>query len=109
MNQPHQRMVTITLGGNSDFDGFDCRGREKNLCDGCRLRFLCLSERDMIQIPQEIVKQNRIKDLRSVVKYMFSEGKIPYEIGEHKRTNPSGGTETRLVMRVKQMRQNNGR
>jgi hypothetical protein len=101
MTQPRQRMVTITLGGNSDFDGFDCRGRVKSLCDGCRLRFLCLSERDEIQIPQEVVKQNKIKDLRSVVKYMFSEGRIPYEIGEHKRTNPSGETETRLVMRVK--------
>ena len=94
-------MVTITLEGNSDFYGFDCRGKNRSLCDGCRLRFLCLSERDSVQIPQDVVKQNKIKDLRSVVKYMFSEGRIPYEIGEHERTTPSGETETRLVMRVK--------
>ena len=94
-------MVTIKLEGDMDFDGFDCRGRGKKLCDGCRLRFLCLSERDEIYISQEIVKQHNIKDLRSVVKYMFSEGRIAYEIKEHQRTTPSGDTETRLVMRVK--------
>lgn len=88
----------ITLEGNSDFDGFECRGR---ICDGCRLRFLCLSERDEIQISQEIVKKYKIKDLKSVVKYMFGEGKISYEIEEHQRTTPSGETETRLVMRKK--------
>lgn len=100
MTQPQHRMVTITLEGNSDFDGFDCRGRDRNLCDGCRLRFLCLSERNGIQISQGVVKRYRIKDLRSVVKYMFSEGRISYKIEEHQRTTPSGETETRLVMRV---------
>lgn len=100
MTQPHH-MVTIKLEGNYDFDGFDCRGRDKILCDGCRLRFLCLSERNEIHIPQGVVKQYRIKDLRSVVKYMFGEGKIPYVIGEHQRINPSGETETKLVMRIK--------
>ena len=100
MTQP-KHTVTITLEGSSDFDGFDCRGRAKNLCDGCRLRFLCLSERNIIQIPQEVVKQHKIKDLRSIVKYMFGEGRIPYEIGEYQRTNPSGEVETRLMMRIK--------
>lgn len=93
--------VTIQLEGSSDFEGFDCRGRIKLLCDGCKLRFLCLSERDRVTISQDIVKQYKIKNLRSLVKYMFSEGKILYEIGEHRRTTPSGETETKVVMRVK--------
>jgi len=93
--------VTIKLEGNQEFNGFDCRGRRKSLCDGCRLRFLCLSERNEIQIPQDTIKRYKIKDLRSVAKYMFSEGKIPYEIEEQQRTTPSGETETKLVMRVK--------
>ena len=93
--------ITITLEGNSNFDGFDCRGRDKVLCDGCRLRFLCLSERDNILIPQDVVARHGIKDLKSMVKYMFSEGRISYELEEHQRTSPSGETETRLVMREK--------
>lgn len=100
MIQP-RHCITITLEGNYEFDGFDCRGQNKSLCDGCRLRFLCLSERNTIQIPQAVVKQYKIKDLKSVVKYMFSEGRISYKIEEHQRTTPSGKTETRLVMRVK--------
>ena len=96
--------ITITLEGNSNFDGFDCRGRDKVLCDGCRLRFLCLSERDNILIPQDVVARHEIKDLKSMVKYMFSEGRISYELEEHQRTSPSGETETRLVMRGKNER-----
>ncbi len=95
------RTVTILLEGSSDFDGFDCRGRDKALCDGCRLRFLCLSERNEIRIPQDVVTYYKIKDLSSVVRYMFGEGKIPYEIGEHISTTPSGETRRKLVMRVK--------
>jgi len=101
MTQPQHKIVTITLEGNRDFDGFDCRGRVKSLCDGCRLRFLCLSERDNIQISSEIIKEHKIKDLKSVVNYMFGEGRIPYEIKESTRTTPSGDTETRLIMRAK--------
>ena len=96
-----QKMVAIKLEGNSDFDGLYCFGRQRSLCDGCRLRFLCLSERNEIQISQDVVALHKIKDLKSVAKYMFGEGRIPYEIGEHRRTTPSGETDTRLVMRVK--------
>jgi len=94
--------VVIRLGGNADFkNGFNCQGQAKELCDGCRLRFVCLSERNEIRIPKETVKKYKIKDLRSMAKYMFGEGKIPYEIEKRKFTTPSGEVETRLVMRIK--------
>ena len=68
--------VTITLEGNWEFAGFDCRGRDKGLCDGCRLRFQCLSERNDLRIPVELVDSYKIRDLKSLVSFMFSEGKI---------------------------------
>ena len=77
--------VTITLEGNREFDGFDCRGRSSNLCDGCRLRFLCLSERDRVDIPFDLVKKYKIKDMRSLVAYMYGEGKVSYELREHSK------------------------
>lgn len=94
-------IVKILLEGNSDFDGFDCRGRVKVMCDGCKLRFRCLSERDKVIIPQDVVKRHKIKNLESLCRYMFSEGRIPYEIGTHRRTTPSGKIETKIIMRVK--------
>lgn len=89
-------VVTIRLEGKSDFRGFDCRGRHKHLCDGCRLRFMCLSERNEIMIPLDVIKKHKIGDLKSLALYMFGEGRVNYEVNEH----PSFGT-TKLVMRVK--------
>lgn len=94
-------VVTIKLEGNFEFAGFDCHGGKKNLCDGCRLRFQCLSERDVIEISSAVVDEHKIIDLESVVRYMFSEGRIPYELEEYKRHSSTGEIETRLAMRKK--------
>ena len=72
--------VTIRLEGDTKFEGFSCRGRSKRLCDGCRLRFLCLSEKHTVIIPIETVKKHKIKDMKSLVDYIFGEGKIGYEL-----------------------------
>ncbi len=77
--------VTIRLEGDTKFDGFDCRGRSKRLCDGCRLRFLCLSERNVVIIPIDVVTRHKIKDMKSLVAYIFGEGKISYELKENSK------------------------
>ncbi len=72
--------VTIKLEGDTKFEGFNCRGRSRRLCDGCRLRFLCLSEKHIVVIPIDVVKKHKIKDMRSLVTYIFGEGRISYEL-----------------------------
>ncbi len=99
-SQP-KRMVTIKLEGNDKFEGFDCRGRTKNLCDGCRLRFSCLSERDVVTVTVTQIKRHKITDLKSLVTFMFGEGKISYELSEHSSPIYGGGVQTRFVMRMK--------
>jgi len=85
-------MITIVLEGNFDFAGFDCRGVETGLCNGCRLRFQCLSERDEIEIPAKLVEQHSINDLKSLVAFMFCEGKIRIE-----ETKAQGQIRLRIV------------
>jgi len=62
---------------------FDCRGREKYLCVGCRLRFKCLSERNEVFISQEMALEHGIKDLKGLAEYMFGEGRINYTMSKH--------------------------
>lgn len=77
--------VSIRLEDSKEFDSFDCRGRSMNLCDGCRLRFLCLSERNIVTIPLTIIKKEKIQDMKTLVAYMFGEGKVSYELREHSK------------------------
>ncbi|MFA7101265.1 MAG: hypothetical protein WC196_05995 [Bacilli bacterium] len=91
------KIVTIYLASDANFKGFDCRGRDKAMCDGCRLRFLCLSERDAITVPLELIKEHNITNVPSLVDYMFGEGRVSYTITKH--TNPTT-KETKPVMRL---------
>ena len=93
--------VTITLEDDyldNPFEGFDCRGRIKNLCDGCRLRFKCLSERNEVQISADVIKKYDITDLRSVVAYMFGEGRINYTIHEDRTDTGNGNIKLAMVV-----------
>ncbi len=95
------KVVVIRLEGVTEFEGFDCRGQEKNLCRGCRLRFKCLTDRDEIWIPKAIVKRRKLSDLQSVAKYMFSEGKITYDITPQVTLDYNGDRHEKLAMRLK--------
>ena len=95
------KVVVIRLEGVPEFDGFDCRGQEKNLCVGCRLRFKCLTDRNEVIISNTIVKRRKLKDLESVAKYMFSEGKISYELSPQVTLDYNGDKHQKLVMRLK--------
>lgn len=53
-----------------------CKGRDSNLCDQCKLRFLCLSEKKEIVVPKDIIVKNKIIDFNSLISYMFSEETI---------------------------------
>jgi hypothetical protein len=100
VDKPQPRIVTIKFASDENFKGFDCRGRDEAICDGCRLRFLCLSERDEITVPLNLIKEYNITttSVTSLVKYMFGEGRVKYVITGH--TNPTT-KETKPVMRLK--------
>ena len=51
---------------------FSCYGRERKLCSGCHLRFMCATELDEIVIEPEVIKKNNLCNLNSIAKYMFS-------------------------------------
>ena len=95
------KVVTIRLEGVKEFEGFDCRGQEKNLCHGCRLRFKCLTDRNEVIIPKRVVTRRKLTDLASVTKYMFSEGKISYTIAPQVYLDYDGDKQEKLVMRLK--------
>ncbi len=97
MVKPQPKIVTIKLASDETFKGFDCRGRDKAICDGCRLRFLCLSERNEITVPLNLIKEHNITDIPSLVDYMFGEGRISYTVTGHKDPITK---ETKPVMRL---------
>lgn len=90
------RVVSIVLESVEKGGTFDCRGRDKGICDGCKLRFKCLTEQQEVKISEAEVKKHKLTNLRNLVHYMFDEGKIPYEITEIDREFGK-----RLMMKVK--------
>lgn len=95
------KVIVIRLEGVPEFEGFDCRGQEKNLCRGCRLRFKCLTDRNEVTISKAIVRRRKLSDLESVAKYMFSEGKISYDISPQVTLDYNGEKHEKLAMRIK--------
>ena len=94
--------ITIRLENTIKPAGFICRGREKNLCHGCTLRFQCLTDRNEIVIPQTVIAAKKINSLESLVKYMFSDGQV--ELYEDVQTTivQDGKKQSTFVMRVKE-------
>lgn len=93
--------ITIRLENTAKPAGFMCRGKEKDLCHGCTLRFQCLTDRNEIVIPETVVVAKEINSLKSLAEYMFGGGQV--ELYEDVQTTIVQGRRKHeaIVMRVK--------
>ncbi len=94
-------MITIKLEDTSKPAGFSCRGKEKDLCHGCTLRFQCLTDRNTIVIPTAVIAAKKINSLKSLAEYMFGGGQV--ELYEDVQTTivQGGQVQSTIVMRMK--------
>lgn len=81
---------------------FMCRGKEKNLCHGCTLRFQCLTDRNEIVIPKTVIAAKKINSLKSLAQYMFGGGQVELYEGVQTTIVRGGEKHETIVMRIKE-------